>query len=285
MERLSLAARDLPPKRAAIAQFIVDNAFEAATSPVRRLAKRSGSIPATFTRLAQALGFAGWEELREELVNETRRELTESRQGPYSSRKVVGGGGPGIVTMCLETDMNEVAALDTTQMGRAAAVLEQASRVKIAGFRSCHSPASLFYYLYSLFRPDVSLIGVSGGVLDLELNGLTRGDVVVVFGFEPYSRDSLLTALAAKEAGCEIVAIVDSATCQIAEHATVKLLFGTSSPSYFPSLIACIALIQALAALLYVRAGDAGRERLSEAERRIERHSQYFTSASKEKNE
>jgi DNA-binding MurR/RpiR family transcriptional regulator len=276
LERLALATRDQPPKQARVAQYVIDHAFEATTSPMRALAKNAGEIPATFTRLAQGMGFSGWDELRAELTADTRDGMLRAQQAPYSSRSVPGIGGTSLMAAMLRADAEEIAALQSASLSGAAVILEKAPRVMIAGFRSCHAPAALLHYLYRLFRPDVSLVG-SAGALDLELGSLRSDDAVVVFGFQPYSRDSLLTARAAAQAKCKVVAIVDSADAPIASDAAAVLTFGVNSPSFFPSLTACVALVQGLAGLLYARSGEEGRKVLQETERRIEAHTAYLS--------
>jgi len=222
------------------------------------------------------MGFAGWDELRAELTAETQSQLTAAQQGPYSSRTLPSTSGNGLVPAMLRADTDTIGVLEIKNMASAASLLEEASRVMVAGFRSCHSPATLLHYLYRLFRPDVALLGGSGGLLDLELGSFRDGDVVVVFGFEPYARDALMTARAAAKAGCKVLAIVDSPDAPIAADAAVVLTFGTDSPGFFPSLTGCVALVQALAALLYARSGNAGRARLRETEQRISAHTAYL---------
>ena len=274
LDQLALAAKDLPPRQASVARYVLGHNFEATTSPMRALAKASGETPATFTRLAQSLGLSGWDELRAALTAQTREGLDHARNAPFSSRGV-GIADSGLVGDMIRSDAANLSTLSSSGMAQAALVLEQAPRVLIAGFRSCFGPASLLHYLYRLFRTDVMLIGGPGGILDLELGALRPDDAVIVFGFDPYSRDSLLTAKAAASAGCRTVAIVDDAAAPIATDADVALVFGMESPGFFPSLTACVSLVQALATLLYARSGDEGRHTLQETEKRIESHNAY----------
>jgi len=277
VRRISEAARTLPPQLAAAARFVADHPLDAASIPMRALARSANQSPATFTRLARALGMSGWDELKTALLDEAREDLQAARDAPFSSRMTADmAGDNSIAVRMLASDRQAIAELPVDRIEAAAKVLESAPRVLVAGFRSCHAPAMLFHYMYRLFRPDVSLIGGAGGVLDLELGGLQRGDAVLLFGFAPYSRDGLLTARAAVEAGCPLVAVVDQPGAQMAEGAAATLVFGADSPSYFPSLTSCAALVQALAATLYARAGADGREQLRLTEARIAQHTAYL---------
>jgi len=276
IQQILSALPQLPPQMGTAARYVVNHSFEAATTPMRRLARKTGQSPATFTRLAQSLGHGGWDDLRALLVAETRRDLMVQRAMPYSGRPTPRDGPEALASAMLQADAHGLATLETARLATAASVLENASTVMIAGFRSCHAPAMLFHYLYRLFRAEVTLIGGAGGVLDIELGGLHRDAALVLFGFAPYSRDSLLAARAAAGAKCSLVAIVDSAGAPIAESATVILTFGTETPGFFPSLTACTALVQALAASLYIRAGASGRKALRQTEARIAAHTAYL---------
>jgi DNA-binding MurR/RpiR family transcriptional regulator len=274
IDTLAKEARQLPPRLAHAARYVTLHPFDAATKPMRTLAKEAGHSPATFTRLAQVLGYPGWDELRVQIVEHARKSNTNA-SAPYSQRTIASGGRRSIAIDMLHADAAALAALDDERLALAAAMLEGAPRVLIAGFRSCHSPSYLFYYLYSLFRNDVVLLGGTGGVLDVELGGLRRKDAVVLFGFEPYSRSALMTAQAAKKAGCSLIVIADRESAPIAEGAQLTLTFPTACPGFFPSLTSCVSLIQALAALLYVRSGKKGRDALRVTEERIADHNAY----------
>jgi len=276
IQQILSALPQLPPRMGTAARYVVNHSFEAATTPMRRLARKTGQSPATFTRLAQSLGYGGWDDLRALLVAETQQNLLRHRTTPYSGRPTPHDGPEALAGAILQADVHGLAALETARLATAASVLENASTVMVAGFRSCHAPAMLFHYLYRLFRPQVALIGGGGGVLDIELGGLHRDAALVLFGFAPYSRDSLLAARAAAGAKCSLVAIVDSASAPIAKSATVTLTFGTETPGFFPSLTACTALVQALAAFLYIRAGAVGRKALRQTEARIAAHTAYL---------
>jgi len=268
LARLRTARTSLSPRLAQAADYVAGHAFDAATLPMRALAARAGQTPATLTRLAQALGCEGWEELRAGLIEESRP------AAPYSNRPATEGD------LASQTASADRAILDVlpgaAELEQAAAVLERAERVLVAGFRSSAAPAGLFYYQYRLFRDDIAFVGGAAGALDLDLGALVPRAALVLFGFAPYSRDSLLAARAAAQARATVIAVVDRADAPIAAGAAVALTFATATPAFFPSLTGAVAIAQALAAVLFERSGDAGRAKLRRTEAQIAAHNAYL---------
>ncbi len=263
-DRLHRALGELPPQLATAGRFLAQHPFDAATRSMRQLAAKAGASPATFTRLAQALGYGGWDDLRAAAIEEQRR------PAPYSSRAAQPGGFAAL----READLANLAALQQGALKHAAAALHRAARIHVAGFRSCRGVAQLLHYQLRLFRPDALLLGEAA--LDLELGALAPRDALVLIGFAPYSRASLTTMAAAREAGLATVVLADSSAAPIAAGADHVLVFGTATPAFFPSLTAAVALAQALAAALFDRGGAAALDRLRAAEARLEALATYL---------
>jgi DNA-binding MurR/RpiR family transcriptional regulator len=243
---------------------------------MRDLAAEAGADPAAFTRLAKALGYSGWDELRAALT-EARR---PAQAQPFSARTRAGRKGPNaeisLVADKLEAEAAGLARIAPDAVADAAKALNAARRIWIAGFRSCRSVAELLNYQLRLFRPDeVHLVGGSGPE-DLDLGAFQRGDAVVVIGFAPYSRPSVLSARGAHDSGATLIAIADAITAPMAEGADHLLLYeAAASPGFFPSLTGAIAIAQSLAAVTFVLGGAKAKRRLEATEGRLAAMSQY----------
>jgi DNA-binding MurR/RpiR family transcriptional regulator len=261
-----------------VGRFVAANDYDATTRSMRDLASVAGADPASFTRLAKALGYSGWDALRAALT-EARRPAQVS---PFSGRARGRRQGPdadvSLVSEKLEADVAGLARISSDGVAGAARALHAAKRVWIAGFRSCRSVAELLNYELRLFRPDnVQLVGGSGPE-DLDFGAFRSGDAVVVIGFAPYSTASVLSARAAHRAHARVIAIADSVTAPMAEGADHLLLYeAASSPGFFPSLTGAIAIAQSLAAVTFSLGGAGAKKRLEETETRLAAMSQYFT--------
>jgi len=279
LERLRLALPDLPGRLREAGRFIARNDFDATTRSMRDLAATAGLQPASFTRLAQALGHTGWDEFREALI-EARRPLSAT---PFSGRvrrsnrgAATSPGPAGITAQMLAADADGLSRLAPGPIAAAAKELRSARRIWIAGFRSCRSVAELLHYQLRLFRPDVVRLVGGAGPDDLDFGAFRTGDTVVVIGFAPYSRASVLAAHAARDAECTLIALADTPTAPMAEGADHLLLFDAAiAPGFFPSLTGAIASAQALAAAAFALGGDAAQTRLRKTEARLAALSEY----------
>jgi DNA-binding MurR/RpiR family transcriptional regulator len=276
LRELCSALPSLPSRLQQIGRFVAANDYDATTRSMRDLAAEAGADPAAFTRLAKALGYSGWDELRARLT-EARR---PAQSRPFSGRAKGRRHGPGcdvaLIGDKLEAEAASLTRIAAGPVARAAEALHAVSRIWIAGFRSCRSVAELLNYELRLFRPDaVQLVGGSGP-WDLDLGAFHRDDAVVVIGFTPYSGASVLSARAAHQRRATLVAIADSLTAPMAEGADHILLFeAAASPGFFPSLTGAIAIAQSLAAVTFSLGGAHAKKRLQDTETRLAATSQY----------
>lgn len=276
LSELCSALPSLPMRLQEVGRFVAANDYDATTRSMRDLAAEAGADPAAFTRLAKALGYSGWDELRAALT-EARR---PSQASPFSGRTRRRRHGPNadvaLIADKLKAEAAGLGRISAASVASAARTLYAAKRIWIAGFRSCRSVAELLNYELRLFRPEtVHLVGGSGPE-DLDLGAFSANEAVVVIGFAPYSRASVLSARAADRCGATLIAIADSVAAPMTEGAQHVLLYeAAASPGFFPSLTGAIAIAQSLAAVTFSLGGASAKKRLQETEARLAATSQY----------
>ncbi|HKU04490.1 MAG TPA: MurR/RpiR family transcriptional regulator [Bradyrhizobium sp.] len=278
LTELCSALPSLPSRLQQVGRFVAANDYDATTRSMRELASVAGADPAAFTRLAKAIGYSGWDELRAALTEARRPE----QASPFSVRAKGRRAGPNpemsLISDKLDAEAAGLPRISPSAVAGAAKALHNARRIWIAGFRSCRSVAELLNYQLRMFRPDtVQLVGGSGPE-DLDLGAFRTGDAVVVIGFAPYSTASVLSARAAHASRATLVAIADKVSAPMAEGADHLLQFeAASSPGFFPSLTGAIAIAQSLAAATFMLGGANAKRRLEETEERLADTSQYVT--------
>jgi DNA-binding MurR/RpiR family transcriptional regulator len=270
LERIRERFASLSPKIQSAARFVIDHPNEVVIGSMRTLAERAAIQPATFVRLAQQLGYAGWPELKADFASELG--LSTERYGARAKT---------LTRRARHTDLAAelfAAYRDNLELTRrksapvlkdAARLLQKAAVVHVAGFRASFPIVYPFFYGYRLFRHSVQLVDGVGGNLEMLLRAVTRGDAVLVASFSPYSREAIVVAENAKAAGARVVAITDSAASPLALLADVSLLFSVASPSFFPSVAAGVAIGEALLEQVAADAGTAIVKRIDAAERQL----------------
>lgn len=277
LSELRSALPSLPMRLQEVGRFVAANDYDATTRSMRDLAAEAGADPAAFTRLAKALGYSGWDELRAALTEARRPAQASPFSGRERRRRLGPNADVGLIAARLDTDAAGLERISASSVASAARALYAAKRVWIAGFRSCRSVAQLITYELRLFRPESAQLVGGSGPEDLDLGAFGSSDAVIVIGFAPYSRASVMLAREARAAGATLIAIADSAAAPITVGAHHVLLFeAAASPGFFPSLTGAIAIAQSLAAATFALGDARARKRLKETERRLAATSQYY---------
>lgn len=260
----------LTPGMQSAARFIVDHPNEVVIASMRTLAEKAGAQPATLVRLAQQLGYAGWPELKSAFARDLG--LHSATYGERAKSLARRGRTQDLAS---ELFAAQRANLDGTEsavashLAEAVRLLRKGRTVHIAGFRASHPIAFSLFYGYRLFRNSVLLVDSLAAGLETQLRAVEAQDVLVVISFAPYSREALLAAERARAVGASVLALTDSSAAPLALEADVVLPFSVSSPSFFPSVAAGVALTEALLEQLVAEGGDAVVARIDRVEREL----------------
>jgi DNA-binding MurR/RpiR family transcriptional regulator len=280
---LDAKLRQLMPKvRGPVAEaiaFILANRDEVPVRSMRELAKRANVPPVTLVRLAQRLGFGGFDEFREvyvdAFINERGSNLGRAAQ-LVSLAQAEGalGFAAKFAERELDVQRQAVAALKEKDLRAAARTLAHAERVFVVGRRPFFAAAYGLAYALRKARSNVHLLDTGGG-MSLELDGPTAKDAFLGFTAYPYSRITLGLADTARVAGATVIAITDSESAPISQLA--NHVFVTSVKSFaFPDSISGAQLIaHILAALAVSELGTEALERVRLNELEIQGSGEY----------
>src|SRR5690348_16154707 len=259
---------ELTPQFKIGARYLIDHPIQVSTLSARKLASLAHVQPATLVRLAQYLGYPGWDAMKAVFVRDVQV-LPDS----YTARAQSLVHHPESARTAWETataqhgrNLSMLGAANRGAMAQAVRQLQGAARILIAGFRSCYPAAFSLGYLCNLFRSDVHVLHNTGGAMDMDLHHLRRSDTVVLMSYAPYSAEVLVVADAARAAGCPIIVLCDSPVAPIALHADTMLLLHTHGNSYFPTTVALHALVEMLAQQLLVSGGESAADQLARTE-------------------
>ena len=238
-------------------QFLISHQDEIPFRSMRELAKRAAVPPVTLVRLAQNLGFSGYEDFRNVFVNAV---INDSGRNQGRAAQLVSlGEKEGALGFAMqfaereiEVQQQTLASLTEADLRAATQSLVEAQRIFVIGRRPFYAAAYSCVYSLRKVKPDTQLLD-SGGGAALEFGALSRSDVLIAFSTYPYSRITLNIAENARKRGGTIIAITDSENAPIARIS--DHLFLTSVSSYaFPDSVAGAHLIGTILVALTVSA-------------------------------
>jgi DNA-binding MurR/RpiR family transcriptional regulator len=273
--RLLEAYEAMPRQLRAAAQWVLDNPRDVALLSMREQAKRAGVTPASMTRLAQRMGFDGYEGLRALYAERLRRGETEfsgKAEALVARRRQDGDGALAFdLAETLERHMAGLCRPDALDaVTEAATVLARARRVHVLGYRSSYPVACHFAYVYGLAGGSVRLLDGPGGTGPDALREATGDDVLLAVSVKPYTRAAVELADYAVTLGLPVVTITDSVVSPLVARARAAIIVPTESPSFFHTMAPAFAAAEALAAILAATAGESALDAVRAMERQFE---------------
>jgi DNA-binding MurR/RpiR family transcriptional regulator len=279
--RLKADFENLSPQLQEAARWVIDHPADVALLSLRQQARRAGIAPATLTRLAQRLGFRGYDGVRK-LYADAVRERAESYRGRAEEllvRRDSEGDAALVQDMfgSLKQHAQNLSSSDAIERFTAAAdMIASADRVFCLGLRSSFSVAYIFHYVRSLFGSNSVLVDGSGGCGVDMLRSIGRGDVLLAVSVKPYAAHTIESASFAKARGTCILAFTDSEISPLAAFADEVILIGTDTPSFFHSMAPAFAAAECLAALVAARRGRETLAALEDSERQLAAFGTYL---------
>lgn len=279
---------NLSPQLRRAAHYLIDRPDEIAFTSMRQLAERADVQPATMVRLAQAIGFDGYETMREPFRDALRQQPSGFGQRARNLLARTGrrSGGRALSQLAGEmmaSDRENIAlsleAMGADELADAARALASARRIYLVGQRSLFPAAFYVHYACSMFRDNVVLLDGNGGTFADGLRGISKDDAILVYSFEPYSRGTIEAAEYAAEHGATLVAITDSLVSPLAALTRHLLLVATDTPAMFRSIVPAMTVSQVLVAQILAQGGQDALSRVTQSEHQLESFGAYWSEA------
>jgi DNA-binding MurR/RpiR family transcriptional regulator len=250
-ERLS------PSQRRVIDRLLMDTRYGAMTS-APELAVEVGVSESTVTRAAQALGYAGYPELRSHLRDRlvgTVPDRIEASVAGLRSGQDTSPDAVAIRVMLEDAESVRATAEDLDRVAFSTVVdkLLAAQRVYVFGARGSHGLALMLSIGLRLLLPDVQLLGYGVGDLPDQLLGLGPRHCIVAISFRRVDRATVGVLKQARASGATTIGLVDSLSSPVARVANQRLVARLGPLRLMPSYAAGASLVNALTTAVSLR--------------------------------
>lgn len=261
---------ELPPQQQSIAEYLLEHLREAPFLSVPELARRAGASEATVVRFAQRIGYSGFSSLKMDLM-EAVRERVAPRGGDGGAGELFAQAPEGVDDTLASVARQEIANIQRTLQDlepdvfqRVASVVFKADHVFTFGLGiSAHMAEVASYLFLQIGLRSTTLTTRCSSPLE-QLVALRPSDLLFVFSFPPYSRQTLDMVQRVQDRGIPSVAVCDRLTAPVATLARHVLPVRSDNMMFTNSFAAVSVLLNALVTEIALRYRDHAVEAVSQ---------------------
>ena len=201
----------------------------------------------TLVRLAQSLGYGGYTDLRSDLQDLYRQEITPGEKLGKTLSEVQ---SDNLYQQVVETETmflkESLKTIQVEDIHAAAELVIGARRTFICG-RGPQGPlAKLFEFRLRRFGFDVQAITDEGRAILEQLQLLTEDDVLIVFSFIAVPQEHRNAISLAREIDCPVILITDSVAKEMVDHVTITLAARRGPATIYHTNMVPLAIITAI---------------------------------------
>jgi DNA-binding MurR/RpiR family transcriptional regulator len=257
-----------------IAEYIVEHPQAVAFSTVDQMAGELDVNPSTIVRFTYRLGLNGFPDLQERMRELVRGQL--SRTGdPINESQAAGHLEGTSFGASLSHDWQNlhrtIANLDADAFGRAVNMLVRARRVYVVAGFTTFPVAHYFALVIDRLRSDISLLASNDAFATPRLVEMRPEDCVLAFTFPRYAAATHRVVMWAKENKAKVIAVTDSPISAVGQVADVVLLAASAGTGMQNSMVAPMAIANALLNGVAAVKGTSALERYSGHDRLMNR--------------
>ena len=256
VERLNLSGKRLSKGHARIADYIEKHYDKAVFMTASVLGNTVGVSESTVVRFAVVLGYEGYPEMQRSLQELVRHRLTSAQRFEMSTDIK----RSEVLNRVLKTDMTNIRnTIDTVNPDDFLRVVDSilhGKSIYVLGLRSA-APLSQFfgYYLHFIFD-DVRVVAAGSTDVFESIARIGEGDVLIGISFPRYSSRTLEAMRYARVRGATVIGLSDGPMSPLVTEADLCLTAKTDMASFVDSLVAPLAVINALLIALALEKKD-----------------------------
>ena len=262
-----------------IAEYIIDHSQAVAFSTVDQMAAQLNVNPSTIVRFTYRLGLNGFPDLQERMREVIRGRL--SRTGdPINESHIAGHLDGTSFGASLSHDWQNlhrtIAGIDSAAFTKAVNALSRARRLYVVAGFSTYPVAHYSALILDRLRSDVTLLSTNDTFATPRLVEMKSDDCLLAFTFPRYAAATHRIVQWAKENKAKVVTVTDSPISAVGQIADVVLLAASAGTGLQNSLVAPMAMANALCNGVAAARGPAALERYSRHDRLMNRWDSFL---------
>lgn len=251
LSALAESLDELTPEVKKAAAFVLENPNNVSVSSIREIAAAADVKPNTVMRLAQSLGFDGYEDFREPFRDEVKRGITHFPDRAAWLQSLGQSGKLGqlyqqMVSAAIDNLEDTFAGVDSDQLQAAARAIAESRNTYTLGVGVNHSNAQNFSYLAGTGMKQVQAIPKNGSTATDDLAWADNRDVLIAMTSKPYRQEVVDAVSIARQQGVTVIGLSDSPASPIIAGSDFGFVLHVDTPQFFPSSVSTVALLETL---------------------------------------
>jgi DNA-binding MurR/RpiR family transcriptional regulator len=266
-DKIKSKYESLPKNHRKIADYFINNFDKIPFLNVQELSESTGASVASIVRFAQRAGYKGFSDLRESITDSLQKGMHNSEIFPLLEKHKI------------EDDLlTEVANLDIKNINDTLNLIERKSfNYVINRISSAESVLTgglgISYLLAEILAYQLTQVGINSRVLlhthtlfHEQILFLSTKDLLVLFSFPPYSKETIEVAKFANERRIDVIAITNAPASPITQYSKGNLIVESRNMLFTNSFAAISVLINAIATSCTVKDKARAKKILKESE-------------------
>lgn len=248
-------SEQLTPRMRDAAHYALEHPNDLALCPLADLARQSQLSPVAFIRMAQALGFAGFSDLKRLFrapLQQTAKPTHSERIRHYGGELTLDRPQDPAAVLRAFSQANIVslqhlqADADALPLKAAIAQLQGVRLVHVIGLRRSYAVASYLAYALNRIGRTAVQITAQGGMVTEQASAVGPQDLLVAISFPPYAADTLKVCEQAKANGAKVLAITNGVLSPLGRIADLLIEVNDAELKGFRSLTSALCVVQTL---------------------------------------
>lgn len=268
----------LPRNHKKVADYFIDNFDRIPFLNVQDIAKSTGTSVASVVRFAQRVGFEGFSDLREAIADTFQDQINNKVIFPLFDKHTAD-----------EDLLTEVANVDIANINNTLNIIERktfdyvinrilkADRVFTAGLGISYLLAEILAYQLTQVGIDSTVLKHTHTVFHEQVLFMNKKDLLIVFSFPPYSKETVEVSAFAKEKGIDVISITNKQASPVTFHTKANLIVKSENMLFTNSFAAISVLINAIATACALKKKSRAKKILKETEEIMESQNQIIT--------
>lgn len=261
-----------------IASFIKENYDQAVFMTAAKLGNALGISESTVVRFAAAIGYEGYPEFQQDLVDCVKKKLStiqkmDAKYGRSTQSELL----TSVLTADIEKIQDTIKTLDPQAFDSAIETILQAKTIYIMGLRSNQPLAAFLHFYLNMIRGNVVLLNTSSVTETFEqMIRIDEEDCFIGISFPRYSMRTLKAMEFANDRNAKVIAITDSQHSPMNLYSSCNLFARSDMVSIVDSLVAPLSLINALVVALCLKAPQEVKKNLETLEKTWNNYQVYL---------